>query len=142
MFLVLLLLLLLLLPCLQRSLTELARARACVCVLHRLTQDAFMTTLSDITCIIGEASEKYGDVSQQEVLSLAQHISLFDSVVLRSGDSVLNKMMSSFSPELHLGEMVERLVRNSRAIVRAQDAAMFLVDRYACKLQWCLHWVV
>lgn len=100
---------------------------------RRLSRDDFTAVLSDIGCILGDVQEKYCDLSKNEVFSLSQHTALFQSVVLRPNDVVLNKMMSAFSPELHVGEVVERLVLSTRVVVSALDAVLLLLTKCAHK---------
>jgi hypothetical protein len=89
-----------------------------------------MSALTDVGCVLGDSPEKYCDLTKPAIVALMHHMALFDTVVLRTGDAVLSRSLAAYSPELHVGETVERLVKSAKAVVGAQEAAMFLVDRY------------
>lgn len=99
-----------------------------------------MRCVGDVNSILGGTVDRYADRSQPEIASLSAHLSLFDSTVLRTGDTALNVVMSAFSPELHVSETVERLVNATKLALNAQEAALFLIDRYT--VCCCLHLVL
>lgn len=87
------------------------------------------SVLSNLHSLLGDAEQAYGR-NDPEALSLSKHVKQFRDVVLRSNDLELLSIMSAFSPELNVDDVIERIVAGTYQIFNVDRVGLFLVNRH------------